>query len=258
MECPSCFKTFDKDRRPRVLSCGHSFCLSCLRKAHNLSGGVVSCFQCTKEEYYGDVDKIPTRDLTEEEEKPRSGNCPTHGGQVLSLWCTECRQDMCPACRPFHQDLKHQVVECSEARSLLLSKYSSGGQDFHECLVSVEAAIREVIKMAQSLMDPLGQTLTIVQRHIKETEDQNKVLERSSSLVAVEDLLQQKSRRWNRNRVALEMQMQDHMSSVGAFESSVKNLRRLLNKASNGSANIEETRTKRVVEPPGWMQCTIL
>ncbi|XP_076050260.1 uncharacterized protein LOC143030904 [Oratosquilla oratoria] len=239
MDCPNCLNKFDEDRRPRVLSCGHSFCLPCLRQVHSLNGGVVSCFQCRKEEYLGDVDDIPTGDLTkeeeEEEEEPHSGNCPIHGGQAFSLWCAECRKDICPECRPFHQDLKHQVLEHSQAKSLLLSKYSLDGQSFYECLVSIEAAIQDVKKMAQSLIGPLSHTLSMVQRHISENEEQNKVVERTSSLGAVEDLLLQKSRRLNRNRVALQMQMQGPMSTLGAFESSAETLRRLLGEANSSS-----------------------
>ncbi|XP_076050835.1 uncharacterized protein LOC143031187 [Oratosquilla oratoria] len=239
MDCPNCLNKFDEDRRPRVLSCGHSFCLPCLRQVHSSNGGIVPCFQCRKEEYL-DVDDIPTGDLTkeeeeEEEEEPHSGNCPIHGGQAFSLWCAECSQDMCPECRPFHQDLKHQVLEHSQAKSLILSKYSLDGQGFYECLVSIEAAIQDVKEMAQNLISPLSETLSMVQRHISENEKQNKVVERTSSLGALEDLLLQKSRRLNRNRVALQMQMRGPMSTLGAFESSAETLRRLLGEANSSS-----------------------
>ena len=59
-ECPICFERFDNSTKaPKILSCGHTFCLECLKKDLNKTQQL-KCSICRKVQEINDADQLIT------------------------------------------------------------------------------------------------------------------------------------------------------------------------------------------------------
>jgi len=139
-ECPICTEVYTD---PRVLPCGHTFCLKCIEECGKgkLPGQKVACPLCRKEftlpsNGVSDLPKnffvtnfLGMKELTRVESKT-SGCEACSGGdatevKVATVYCVECRQKLCQDCeeahRKFNVTRRHQRVELGdELLSLIL------------------------------------------------------------------------------------------------------------------------------------------
>ena len=141
-ECPICTEVYTD---PRVLPCGHTFCLECIEtwSKDKEPGDELACPLCRKEltlpgNGVGDLPKnlfvanfLQVKELSSVEGKTRS--CEVCSGsdeatemKVATVYCVECQQKLCQACEKEHEKFKvtsrHRRVELvSEALSVKLS-----------------------------------------------------------------------------------------------------------------------------------------
>ena len=127
LECILCLETY-KD--PRILPCGHTFCLSCLQKLANshLSINKYKCAFCRQE--FGDIklQELPKNfailnviaSLPTVVECGSVGNGETHGN--AEFFCIDCSEPLCSMCHDSHKRTKFtrnhvtkKVSEISEA-----------------------------------------------------------------------------------------------------------------------------------------------
>lgn len=60
-ECEICFERYNtKDKIPKILHCGHTFCKSCLVKSKLNSDNKLICPVCRKSEIFSDIDDLST------------------------------------------------------------------------------------------------------------------------------------------------------------------------------------------------------
>uniref|UniRef100_A0A6B2LCI8 RING-type domain-containing protein n=1 Tax=Arcella intermedia TaxID=1963864 RepID=A0A6B2LCI8_9EUKA len=85
---------------PRVLPCGHSFCLKCISQIR-----AMSCPEC-RSPFSGPFEKLPPnwvviRSLSQTpkpKEPPPSDPCQNCEKPTATLWCTQCLLALCPQC----------------------------------------------------------------------------------------------------------------------------------------------------------------
>ncbi|KAK7083185.1 hypothetical protein SK128_013130, partial [Halocaridina rubra] len=58
-ECQICLNTYDKNRRPRSTTCGHSFCSECLKDSLNQRDNWMKCPRCRKPQRVTSVESFP-------------------------------------------------------------------------------------------------------------------------------------------------------------------------------------------------------
>eukprot|EP00058_Branchiostoma_floridae_P013545 XP_002599033.1 hypothetical protein BRAFLDRAFT_104271 [Branchiostoma floridae] len=136
LECKVCLEPY---RRPKVLSCLHTFCQECLEQLHKRQGDAqhLECPTCrTKTELPGksgvtalkdnffveslaDAVKLHKTVKETEGEKMVCGLCES--GQEAKSHCVDCREFMCDGCIMVHGRIaslkSHQLVTMDEVRS---------------------------------------------------------------------------------------------------------------------------------------------
>ena len=135
LDCSICFERFTDsvDRLPRILSCGHSFCHSCLDVILQSSK---LCSTCKESITYATVDKIPinfalktiSNECPKLEENSRSkhdlssdGVCPLHYCPNHFL-CLDCQVLACGTCIVLnHKTCKSSTI--TEGLDMLKEKY---------------------------------------------------------------------------------------------------------------------------------------
>ena len=165
--CPICTEEY---KEPRVLPCGHTFCLTCIRECskHKHPGDESACPLCRKEFTLpsNGVDDLPKNffvtnflemnQLTSVESKTESktSGCEACGGsgettemRVATAYCVECQQKLCQACEEDHKKFKvtsrHKIVELGSELSLKLplsdvDKITAGVDQCREMLAKIE------------------------------------------------------------------------------------------------------------------------
>ncbi|XP_035685737.1 E3 ubiquitin-protein ligase TRIM56-like [Branchiostoma floridae] len=137
LECQVCLESY---RRPKVLSCLHTFCQECLEQLHKRQGDAqhLECPTCrTKTELPGSgvgtlkdnffveslADAVKLHKTVKETEGESSrvvcGLCES--GQLAKSYCVDCRKFMCEGCIMVHGRIaslkSHQLVTMDEVRS---------------------------------------------------------------------------------------------------------------------------------------------
>ena len=143
-ECSICSEHYDHENRfPRLLSCGHTFCSSCLEKL--LKNNSISCPDCRK------TTSVPTgvAGLTKNYALSKMGNTTPqyveglHNCEACDVkhpatsWCLDCDYDMCTTATRFHTRSKascdHKVVSLEQlAVSVFCSKHNEQFRLFDE------------------------------------------------------------------------------------------------------------------------------
>ena len=110
MDCPVCFNPFDvKNTIPKILNCGHTFCLNCLNNIN-------VCPQC-RQRSLGDSPvslstnfrafMISPKDnlyigsplaVKEEDDVPEE-KCPMHPSKTIQRFCKDCSKFICFHCK---------------------------------------------------------------------------------------------------------------------------------------------------------------
>jgi len=121
MECPSCYDIFDdKERTPRNLHCGHTFCEKCLIQLQNSS--IFNCPICRKQHMAFKATDLPKNylvlDLIQKqiEQLKIADSCKVHPTEQLRFFCVTCSILICPECIVEHSG--HQFIKHSESSIL--------------------------------------------------------------------------------------------------------------------------------------------
>ena len=122
-ECPICVETFTD---PKVLPCGHTFCLKCLLKygEHDKPGDQVACPLCRANFVIppGGFADLPNnffvsklllvKQPTDAERTIREKHCDICKDEEIDVnasgYCMECDQHLCEKCSKFH--LKQKLL----------------------------------------------------------------------------------------------------------------------------------------------------
>ena len=115
IECPVCYETFDIERTiPRLLPCTHTVCEKCLSEL--LRGQVIICPQCRKKHKAESgangfpQNKYIVKLLSNKAEfSGKFDVCQKHG-RDLSLYCKDCKKEICQVCLIQHHK-SHDVVD---------------------------------------------------------------------------------------------------------------------------------------------------
>jgi len=118
MECPSCYESFDdKDRVPRNLSCGHTFCERCLTQLQ--TGASYNCPICRKQHQPFKAADLPKNYIALElvqkqlDQKMAADLCKIHTTEQLRFFCVTCSFLICPECIVEHSG--HQFIKQTES-----------------------------------------------------------------------------------------------------------------------------------------------
>jgi len=139
--CPICTEVYTD---PRVLLCGHTFCLKCIEtwSKDKQSGHNVACPLCRKEltlpgngvsdlpKNFFVADFLQMKELSSVESKTRgcevcSGGDEATEMKVATVYCVECQHKLCQACEEEHEKFKvtsqhRRVTLVNEALSVKL------------------------------------------------------------------------------------------------------------------------------------------
>ena len=143
-ECPLCCEIYDDQNfLPRLLSCGHTFCSSCLENL--LKNNSISCPECrtTASVPVGVVGLTKNYALlrigkTTPQQTEGVYNCEACDTKhPATSWCLDCDDDMCSLAARFHSRNKasfgHKVVSLEElAVSVFCSKHNAQFRLFDE------------------------------------------------------------------------------------------------------------------------------
>ena len=128
-ECSICFEHYnDQSKCPRLLSCGHSFCSSCLERL--LHGNTIDCPTCRNPGAVptgveGLLKNFALLDIVNDTPKENVGsNTGSHDCEACgekhpaNFCCLDCKENMCKTAAQFHTRNKasrdHQVVSLEE------------------------------------------------------------------------------------------------------------------------------------------------
>ena len=195
--CEVCAEKFAhiEGRVPRVLSCGHTFCESCIekldrkiiRKESKLSTYLqnfrVSCPRCkNRTTIEGNITALPKNysflDLIEEVCENRKKMCAEHQDYVLDMFCHDDSQAICLKCAIYGEHRTHCYSRLSEFcnHKKTSMKYQI---DSAECLLRdcqrlrehVEAKQTELENTIKEIEESVTAIFTSIQHEIKETLD---------------------------------------------------------------------------------------
>ena len=154
-ECSICFEHYnDESKCPRLLSCGHSFCSSCLERL--LHGNTIDCPTCRNPGAVptgveGLLKNFALLDLVNDTPKENVGsNTGSHDCEACgekhpaNFCCLDCKENMCKTAAQFHTRNKasrdHRVVSREEleanpqltSASLICQKHNDKFRFFDE------------------------------------------------------------------------------------------------------------------------------
>ena len=130
-ECSICLESYnDKDKCPRMLSCGHSFCSSCLERL--LHGNTIRCPTCRNpiavpSGVTGLSINFALLNIVDNQPKQPAGNTgsqvcePCDKKHPATFCCLDCQENMCDTAAQFHKSSKlsrnHRVVTFKELKA---------------------------------------------------------------------------------------------------------------------------------------------
>ena len=136
----------DKKKCPRLLSCGHNFCSSCLETL--LHDNTIVCPTC------GVVTSVPIGvqgltllDCGKEEHKTGSPHCPEHNDQEFRFFDEDCSRVICRDCHTLKHN-GHKCVTLAEAASKYRKEMEAHVTKASSQAEKIKAAEAEVKKAA--------------------------------------------------------------------------------------------------------------
>ena len=133
-ECSICYEGYNCEKKcPRLLSCGHSFCSSCLERL--LHGITIDCPTCRNpvvvpSGVQGLLKNFALLDIVNQAPKEQAGNTGHTGSHdcetcpekhPATFFCLDCKENMCMTAAQFHTRNKasreHRVVTFKELKA---------------------------------------------------------------------------------------------------------------------------------------------
>ena len=130
-ECSICYEGYNCEKKcPRLLSCGHSFCSSCLERL--LHGITIDCPTCRNpvvvpSGVQGLLKNFALLDIVNQAPKEQAGNTGSHDCETCpekhpaTFFCLDCKENMCMTAAQFHTRNKasreHRVVTFKELKA---------------------------------------------------------------------------------------------------------------------------------------------
>ena len=130
LECPICSHMLTD---PRVLPCGHTYCLPCMHvwSVDKRPGDKLDCPECRQEfivpsNGVADLPKnfFAANFLQMKQLSSKTGHCEACGGgevtekKVATVYCVECQQKLCQTCEEYHRKFtvtrRHSIVNVNE------------------------------------------------------------------------------------------------------------------------------------------------
>ena len=143
LECPVCHEQFTDAREPKILTCLHTFCKTCLTAwlLRQQREGELTCPTCRRitQCSENDINELPSnllyKQLVEiveaysgrlgDEDSPHCGICDEQ--KALKFYCVQCNAFLCEDCAGFHDKGRvfksHDVKEISNFNSNDVQKY---------------------------------------------------------------------------------------------------------------------------------------
>ena len=188
--CEVCAEKFAhiEGRVPRVLSCGHTFCESCIEKLDRwkiickesklftyLESFRVSCPRCkNKTTVEGNITALPKNysflDLIEEVCENQKKMCAEHQDYVLDMFCHDDSQAICLKCAIYGEHKTHcysRLSEfCNHKKASMKKQVESA-----ECLIRDCQRLREHVEAREQELadtfDEIGEKLTAIFTYIQ-------------------------------------------------------------------------------------------
>ena len=126
MECVVCFKFFnEKERRPRILECGHTFCETCIISMINRRS---DCAKCRKKIEYRSIEEVIVNYavISMMDKRPKGNLCKTHLVRK-DFYCRKCKLQICGNCVAIDHLKCGQILEVSREKHRI--KNESVNQD---------------------------------------------------------------------------------------------------------------------------------
>ncbi|CAL4198449.1 unnamed protein product, partial [Meganyctiphanes norvegica] len=231
LECEICCERYDEeDRRPKCLTCGHSFCQECMerkiangkstcptyRKPHNAKSAGEIAYNVTLERVIRNrrIRSLCTSEADDEEDKDYSGGlCPTHTKCVAYFWSLNHAVKVCRECTV----IDHPITTCKVI-------------SFKE---ELERRKEDNIRQASSTVTDLDDTLSAMDEIAKEKEDiiakLKREIEEASKTIAKENVAFEK----------LKKEMAHGKVKKTEISSAKQNLLQAKNKKTIGKGRIE-------------------
>ncbi|XP_018009863.1 flocculation protein FLO11 [Hyalella azteca] len=172
--CPICVSEYDAvNKRPLVLSCGHTFCHDCLYRmsAHTYR----TCAVCRKSWSDRTVNELPEcYQLLPTDVTSDVLQCRIHNTSLL-FWCVPCSEKLCRKClRQQHRGCEWVLLEeqANELKTEMMQKVADTEAAIKESLSSIENIIKEnktVLDLQKNLgkmLKKLGKEYVIYQQRI--------------------------------------------------------------------------------------------
>ncbi|KAK3921409.1 E3 ubiquitin-protein ligase SH3RF1 [Frankliniella fusca] len=199
LECQVCFERYDSDsRRPKILSCGHTFCLSCLCASDN------KCSNC-RIPFRGSPMNLPDNFIL----LSATDNAPPP--KKKAFWCLDCKKGADAECEDSHticsmkkiiseqigdltDTVRDQLTKEENLLGQLVVKLAAVKVALHNATPSVERevtahniAIEEIGKMIQSIPDiennPKDDSLESLKTKLSTSKDRLPILEKKVQLL---------------------------------------------------------------------------
>lgn len=185
--CGVCAHEFDgNERPPMLLTCGHTFCLECIKRLERYSGAII-CPNCRGADYRlvsqlkKNIQLVP---LIDREHQQPSLPCPAHPLIEATLYCLDCSIGFCSKCIAEHK--RHDLYSVTDsvitnntservdaARKRIQQELEAAYAAAKKCqsiTASMETAKTEVKRSVSSFFEPVLQALRVKQEELTESQ----------------------------------------------------------------------------------------
>ncbi|KAK3912474.1 Roquin-2 [Frankliniella fusca] len=210
LECEVCLDQFDSStRKPKILSCGHTICLTCVVELHRKAAAPNDAFLCPKcrKEIQSSpsalIDNFYILSLIQDTPKAKSIS-----PAPVRFWCTECSEVADKTCEE-----KHTICRLQKHRGRVLKDVI----DTLERAVSVRGQLADLLRETNQKFDAL------LEKQANEIAERQALVQASLSLVC--DSLELTGPEWEEVNAATLQARQTCEESLPADEQSLELLR---------------------------------
>lgn len=159
LDCSVCFEQYDSGPRlPKMLPCGHTFCLSCIKQHGARSKVHLLCPTCRTPanlsrktpEWPTNRMVLDTLDIFADEQ---SMPCPTHNDQECLLVCIDCIKGLCIECVQSKDHKDHFMAHVDSCLTALMKKMKKEISIRKECFEQNMRDYYDTVKTTASLTE---------------------------------------------------------------------------------------------------------